>query len=66
MVTSNKRGGELAENKTKETGASVNRYVAAIKDESRRKDCETLTKLMSKATKQPPKMWGTSIVGFGS
>jgi len=56
----------MTENKTNETGASVDRYVGSIKDESRRKDCETLAKLMSKATSQPPKMWGTSIVGFGS
>ena len=56
----------MKENKTKATDASVESYLAAIADESRRKDCEALTKLMTKATKQPPKMWGTSIVGFGS
>lgn len=56
----------MAENKTKATEASVESYFAAIGDEARRKDCETLTRLMTKVTKQPPKMWGTSIVGFGS
>ena len=56
----------MAENKTKATQASVDGYIAAISDESRRKDCEALAKLMAKATKQIPKMWGTSIVGFGS
>jgi hypothetical protein len=56
----------MAENKTKETDASVESYFAAIKDESRRKDCEALAKLMTKATKFSPKMWGNSIVGFGS
>jgi hypothetical protein len=56
----------MAENKTKPTQASVDGYIAAIDDESRRKDCTALTKLMTKATKQKPKMWGTSIVGFGS
>jgi len=56
----------MVENKTKPTDVSVESYFAAIKDESRRKDCEALVKLMTKATKQPPKMWGTSIVGFGS
>ncbi|HTP11586.1 MAG TPA: DUF1801 domain-containing protein [Anaerolineae bacterium] len=56
----------MAENKTKPTGASVESYFATIQDESRRKDCEALAKLMRKATKEPPKMWGTSIVGFGS
>jgi hypothetical protein len=56
----------MSENKTKPTAASVESYFAAITDETRRKDCEALAKLMTKATKQPPKMWGTSIVGFGS
>jgi uncharacterized protein DUF1801 len=56
----------MAENKTKATEASVESYLSAIEDESRRKDCEALSKLMSKVTKEHPKMWGTSIVGFGS
>jgi len=56
----------MAENKTKVTKASVTSYFAGIKDEARRKDCGALAKLMTKATKQPPKMWGKSIVGFGS
>jgi hypothetical protein len=56
----------MAENKTKATDASVESYFSAIEDESRRKDCEALAKLMTKATKEPPKMWGPSIVGFGS
>jgi hypothetical protein len=56
----------MAENKTKETNASVDRYITAIKDETRRKDCEALAKLMARAAKHPPKMWGSSIVGFGS
>jgi hypothetical protein len=56
----------MAKNKTKETDASVDSYFAAIKDEARRNDCEALAKLMARATKHPPKMWGTSIVGFGS
>src|SRR6476659_4144792 len=56
----------MAENKTKATEASVADYLAAIEDDGRREDCEALAKLMAKATKQKPKMWGTSIVGFGS
>jgi hypothetical protein len=56
----------MAKNKTTETDASVNSYLAAIPEEARRNDCEALAKLMAKATKYPPKMWGTSIVGFGS
>ena len=56
----------MAENKTKPTGESVESYFATIHDQPRRDDCEGLARLMSQATHQPAKMWGTSIVGFGS
>jgi hypothetical protein len=56
----------MAENKTRATDASVQDYLAAIDDETRRRDCEALAKLMTEATSYPPQMWGTSIVGFGS
>ena len=56
----------MAENKTRPGGASVKKYLAAIEDKVRRSDCEALVKLMSKVTKEPPAMWGSSIVGFGS
>ena len=59
-------GVHMAENKTKLTHASVESYFSALTDETRRKDCEALMKLMAKATNEPAKMWGTSIVGFGS
>ena len=55
----------MAENKTKATDVSVERYLSAIEDGLRRTDCETLAKLMVKATQEQPTMWGTSIVGFG-
>ncbi|MBS1910866.1 MAG: DUF1801 domain-containing protein [Bacteroidetes bacterium] len=56
----------MAENKTRPTDASVADYLAAIDDEARRKDCEALAALMKKASRHPAKMWGSSIVGFGS
>ena len=56
----------MGENKTKAAESNVADYLAAIEDEGRRKDCAALCELMAKVTKQPPKMWGTSIVGFGS
>lgn len=56
----------MAENKTKATEASVDAYLAAIADPGRRADCEALAKLMAKVAGQPPKLWGPSIVGFGS
>ena len=56
----------MAENKTKQTDASVEAYFDAISDDQRREDCRALSKLMTKVSKQKPKMWGAGIVGFGS
>lgn len=56
----------MAGNKTKATQASVAAYIAAIRDDARRADCEALIALMTKATTFEATMWGTSIVGFGS
>jgi hypothetical protein len=56
----------MAENKTKQTAASVSAYIAAITDETKRADAKTLVKLMQSATGEKPKMWGPSIIGFGS
>lgn len=55
----------MAENKTKATGASVEKFLNAVKDETMRSDSFVLVELLKKATKQEPKMWGPSIVGFG-
>jgi hypothetical protein len=55
----------MAELKTKETDTSVDAYIDAIDNEVRRDDCRALVKLMKQVTKSEPKMWGTSIVGFG-
>lgn len=55
----------MAELKTKPTRASVSAYINAIKDGERRKDCQALVSMMTKATKAKPKMWGPAIVGFG-
>ena len=55
----------MAELKTKATGASVSAFINAIEDDERRKDCKAIAALMQKVTKSRPKMWGTSIVGFG-
>lgn len=56
----------MAENKTKQTEASVESYLAAIADPARQADCRKLVEILSRAAKEPAKMWGTSIVGFGS
>jgi hypothetical protein len=56
----------MTENKTKVTDASVEDYIAARGSEQQRADCRALTALLKRVTRQPPKMWGPSIVGFGS
>jgi Domain of unknown function (DU1801) len=52
--------------KTQKNDASVVAFLQTIKEEGKRKDCEVILKMMKQVTKQEPKMWGTSIVGFGS
>ena len=54
----------MAENKTKATKVSPAAFINTI-DERRRKDCQELLDLMRDVTGQPPRMWGSSIVGFG-
>jgi len=56
----------MPENKTKRTGASVEDYIASKANEQQRTDCRELMVLLKKVTRQPPKMWGPSIVGYGS
>lgn len=53
-------------NKTQQTDASVDAWLAAIDDAGRRADCVALAGLISKVTKRPARMWGTAIAGFGS
>ena len=55
----------MAELKTKVNKASVEKFLSTIKDEQKRKDCSLISKMMAKATKYKPEMWGASIVGFG-
>lgn len=55
-----------AELKTKPNKASASAFIAAIEDDRRRADCRALAKLMKDITGAPAKMWGASIVGFGS
>jgi hypothetical protein len=54
------------ESKTKLTEASVDDFLDSIRDDARRADCKAVAKLMKKVTKAAPRMWGTSIVGFGT
>ena len=55
----------VVELKTRRNDAIVANFLAGVKDPQRRKDCQAISKLMQAATREPPKMWGGSIVGFG-
>ena len=52
--------------KTKVNDASVAGFLNSVADESKREDSFEILRLMEEVTKEPPKMWGASIVGFGS
>ena len=58
--------GKLAEIKTKETSASVDGFIESIADEQKQKDSRVILQLMEKTTKEKPKMWGSSMIGFGN
>lgn len=56
----------MAKNKTTETNKSVTGFIDAVKDETKRDDSYQLMAMMKKLMKTEPKLWGPSIVGFGS
>lgn len=56
----------MAENKTRPTDSSIEDYIASRANEQQRSDCQELMALLEKMTQQPPKMWGPSIVGYGT
>ncbi len=56
----------MANVKTRKTGASVTGFIAAIDDPRQRADAKKLARMMRAATGARAKMWGPSIVGFGS
>lgn len=56
----------MAESKTKETEASVTDFIEAVGHETRKKDAYVILEMMKEITGMEPKMWGPSIIGFGS
>lgn len=58
--------GKLAEIKTKETQSSVEDFINWLKDDQKIKDSFALLRLMKKLSKEKPKLWGSSIIGFGN
>jgi hypothetical protein len=56
----------MADNKTKPTKASVAAFLGDVKDPVRRVDARAVAALREAATGEKPKMWGPTIVGFGT
>ena len=57
--------GKSGELKTKKNNASVAAFLNSVADEEKRKDAKALDKIFREITKEKPKMWGTSIIGYG-
>jgi hypothetical protein len=55
----------MAEIKTQKTKESVAKFLAAIEEEEKQKDCKVLLKMFAEATGEKPAMWGDSIIGYG-
>jgi hypothetical protein len=66
QISGKAKRSKMAELKTKLNDASVEDFLNSIEDEQKRDDCFAVLKLMKQVTKAEPKMWGSSIVGFGS
>jgi hypothetical protein len=63
---SNNQSFQMAEIKTKPTAASVEDFINGVKDEQKRKDSFVILEMMRKATGEEPKLWGSSLIGFGN
>ncbi len=55
----------MAEPKTQKTKASVSKFIAAVEDETRRKDAKAIDKMLREITGEKPAMWGATIIGYG-
>ncbi|WP_020570168.1 DUF1801 domain-containing protein [Neolewinella persica] len=53
-------------NKTQPTDVLPADFIAGVEDEQKRQDAEWVLKMMEEVTGEPAKMWGPSIIGFGS
>ena len=56
----------MAENKTKENEQDPEAFLNRVENEKKRKDSFAIMELMKQVTGMQPKMWGDSIIGFGS
>ena len=56
----------MSDLKTKRTDESVDAFLDSVVDESRRKDCRRVLEIMKRVTGEEPRMWGPSMIGFGT
>ena len=56
----------MAENKTRQTAASVDDYLASVMPDRKRADCFLLKDMLARASDYQPRMWGVSMVGYGT
>ena len=56
----------MAEMKTRETKESVDAFLDKATDAKTRRECDTIMRIMKRVTGAPPRMWGPSMVGFGT
>lgn len=56
----------MYEQKTKETDNSVIEFIEAVEHPKKREDAYKLLDIFTETTGYEPKMWGPSIIGFGS
>lgn len=56
----------MAEPKTKPSKTTVTALIASVENDRRRRDAKTLLKLMREVTGITPKVWGDTMIGFGS
>jgi hypothetical protein len=56
----------MHDTKTKPTVANVDAYLAARASPEQLADCKAIMAMCNRVTRQPPRMWGPSIVGYGS
>ena len=56
----------MAKNKTQPNDSDVNVFIESVDEDKKRADCFKLLQIMQEITNEPPKMWGPSIVGFGT
>jgi hypothetical protein len=56
----------MAETKTRPTAVSVDEFIEAVADPVRREDAKAIRAMMERVSGEPARMWGPSIIGFGS